>query len=392
LGKFLGFGIMSEESSSTTLRLKPKLKVGAESAPSATTSKVAPLSSSGESGVENEGGAGLKLKPRDNGVEAVAVAGMISEGQAAVDSRVRLKPRLTVQAEAQPASTVQTPAAIQPPAVIAPPAAAVVPPAAIAGAQDTGAVLIGGFKLRPKTTSDEPPPLPDSVPMASASPGAPPVPAAERQARVKPSPELVKSFSSGNTVSPFPRASKSGRRSALPMVVLLLLVSGGAYYAYATYIAPASSRPVAIDLAPASEDGAEPESLPGRLVGKAQEVVDARAGNLDGLEELGIESRSPAPFVPGSTESGVMASMPVREEVPPEPEPEMSAAFHRFVTEMRVNGVFQGDPPRALVNGRMVRAGEPLDMGLGIVFTGIDAEKHLILMREPSGARATKKY
>ncbi len=343
----------------------------------------------------------MQLQPKAKAVEKVAGASGLSDGQPAADSRVRLKPRLAAQAEGQSALAVEAPPAIAPPAVIVPPAPAVVPPPVTAGADDVGAVLIGGFKLRPKTTVDEPPPLPESgspAPSPVAAPAVPAVvpavPAAELRMRVKPSPELVKSFSSGNTVSPFPRASQSGKRSALTMVVLLLLVAGGAYYAYTTYIAPASSEPVAVDSASDPAVAAEPASLAGRLVGKAQDVVNARSGNLDGLEELGIESRSPASLTPGSTEPGVMASMPVRAEAPPppEPEPEMSAAFHRFVTEMRVSGVFQGDPPRAMVNGRTVRAGEPLDLGLGIVFTGIDAEKHLILMSEPSGARATKKY
>lgn len=355
---------------------------------------MASTSPPGEPAVKDDGGAGLKVMPRGTTAETGPVAGGIPDGQADVDSRVRLKPRLAARAEPQSDALARVSPTTPPPAVIVPPVAAGVPPSAIAATDDAGSTMVGGFKLRPKPAGDEPPPL--SLPGATVIPpegstAGVPAPAEAPRLRVKPSPELVKSFSSGNTAPPFPRATGSGKRSALTMVVLLLLVAGGAYYVHSTYIAPGSSEPVASDPAPAPADVAGPTSMPGRLVGKAQDVVNSRAGGLEGLEELGIESRAPA-ISTETTEPSVMASMPVRAEVPPAPEPEMSEAFHRFVTEMRVSGVFQGNPPRALVNGRMVRGGDPLDLGLGIVFTGIDAEKHLILMQEPSGARAAKKY
>lgn len=382
---------MSEESSSSPLRLKPKLKVDSESLASAMGINMASTSPPGESAVQDDGGLGLKLKPRGISSKSGPVADVTSEGQTAVDSRVRLKPRLAVRAEPQPEALAKVWPTTPPPAVIVPPVAAVVPPPLIAVTDDAGSTLVGGFKLRPKSAGDDPPPF--SLPGATVIPpegstAGVPAPAEAPRLRVKPSPELVKSFSSGNTAPPFPSATGSGKRSALTMVVLLLLVAGGAYYVYSTYIAPGSSEPVASDPAPGPADVAGPTSMPGRLVGKVQ---NSQADGLEGLEELGIESRVPA--IPADTiEPGVMASMPVRAEASPAPEPEISEAFHRFVTEMRVSGVFQGNPPRALVNGRMVRAGESLDLGLGIVFTGIDAENHLILMQEPLGARAAKKY
>lgn len=76
----------------------------------------------------------------------------------------------------------------------------------------------------------------------------------------------------------------------------------------------------------------------------------------------------------------------------PKPEVEPAPAFKRFVLEMRVNGVFQGDPRRAIINGRTVRPGELLDHDRGIVFHGIDPEKKLILMRGAGGSRMTRKY
>jgi hypothetical protein len=71
---------------------------------------------------------------------------------------------------------------------------------------------------------------------------------------------------------------------------------------------------------------------------------------------------------------------------------EASAAFRSFVANAKIGGVFQGNPPRALVNGRTTRAGETVDGGLGIMFDGIDAERKLIIFKDKSGATVARKY
>jgi hypothetical protein len=77
---------------------------------------------------------------------------------------------------------------------------------------------------------------------------------------------------------------------------------------------------------------------------------------------------------------------------PPPAPPAPSPRFVRYAESIRVSGVFQGSPSRALIDGRIVRAGDLLDPALGIKFVAVDADtKHLIL-EEPSGARMRVKY
>jgi len=59
---------------------------------------------------------------------------------------------------------------------------------------------------------------------------------------------------------------------------------------------------------------------------------------------------------------------------------------------VRISGVFQGAPPRALIDGRTVRAGEVVNAALGITFERIDAPRKLIVFRDRSGATVMRRY
>ncbi len=391
---------MSEESSSTPLRLKPKLRIEAEGA--SATSASAPESNPGDVGAQTDGEANqrMRLKPRlaaaDSG--ASPAAGPVVPVEAAVppataaETKVRLKPRLSAGSDVSAAPAPVAADDVPPP---------VLPAADVPGAivdQQAPAAMIGGFKLKPKAASEEPPPLPAAeaigkgtadaaVPTGTVE--APPPP----KFRVKPSPDVVKSFDETAKVTP-PPAEARRRSPVLVLALLVVLLGGGGYYGYfgyRTFLAPGG------EVAPEPAESAAtetPASLAGQMVAKARDAAAAQSGRFEGMEEAGAEALPPAaaktPPVPGAADS-VMAAMPPRVEAPA-PAPEPSAAFTRFVSEMRISGVFQGDPPRALINGRTIRAGEPIDIGLGIVFTGIDVDRRLIVMREASGAIAAKKY
>jgi hypothetical protein len=71
---------------------------------------------------------------------------------------------------------------------------------------------------------------------------------------------------------------------------------------------------------------------------------------------------------------------------------EASVAFRYLVTDAKVTGVYQGSPPRALINGRLMRVGHMLDEGLAISFEGIDAENRVLNFVDRSGARVSKGY
>ncbi len=72
--------------------------------------------------------------------------------------------------------------------------------------------------------------------------------------------------------------------------------------------------------------------------------------------------------------------------------PRASTAFKRFVADARITGVFQGNPPRALINGRTIRAGEVADPASGVVFDSIDSEAKTITFKDRAGNLVTRKY
>ncbi len=198
------------------------------------------------------------------------------------------------------------------------------------------------------------------------------------------------------------------RTQVLALGLGVVLLGAAGFFGYTLLLDPVPpppvlNRPVAQPKAtppPAQTAAADAASDAGKMIEKAQQALAVRAGNAPEMEAAAAAA-TPGGTTPGatatpapSTEAAPAAASTPVEVAPPPPEPEVepTPAFKRFVLEMRVNGVFQGDPPRALINGRTVRPGEFLDNGLGIVFHGIDPEKKLILMRDANGARMTRKY
>ncbi len=67
-------------------------------------------------------------------------------------------------------------------------------------------------------------------------------------------------------------------------------------------------------------------------------------------------------------------------------------AFRSWVTNVKINGVFQGSPARALINGRTVRAGQAVDDTLGITFDHLDTQTRMIVFRNRAGATVARRY
>lgn len=69
-----------------------------------------------------------------------------------------------------------------------------------------------------------------------------------------------------------------------------------------------------------------------------------------------------------------------------------SPEFRNFVASARISGVFQGSPARAFINGRLARAGDTVDMTLGVVFDHVDGPKKEIVFKDANGATVARKY
>jgi len=147
--------------------------------------------------------------------------------------------------------------------------------------------------------------------------------------------------------------------------------------------APAPSAPKLVD---------NPSSAAGKAIAKAREVVAAN----DKLEkEQGVtavleeSSATPVPPSADATESTKVVAAPVEPPVPP---PQPSEVFKQFVVDMRISGIFQGDPPRALVNGKMYRLGDVLEPNRKIELYKIDAEGKQLIFRDFTGATVLRRY
>jgi hypothetical protein len=76
-----------------------------------------------------------------------------------------------------------------------------------------------------------------------------------------------------------------------------------------------------------------------------------------------------------------------------EPPPPPSAAFRALVVNMKVNGVFQGNPGRALLNGRMLNTGDIIENRLGVILAEIDSTKKLLIFKDTrTGATMSRRY
>lgn len=139
---------------------------------------------------------------------------------------------------------------------------------------------------------------------------------------------------------------------------------------------------------PSSESQPAPASQAGRLIQAARKVTSREDAEMNDILSAGSSGEtSPARTIredshaTGPTASPAMSSSP-----------ETSASFVAFADAIRINGVFQGNPARASINGRIVRAGALLDASLGVTFDGIDPRSREIILRDTSGATIRKKY
>jgi hypothetical protein len=205
-----------------------------------------------------------------------------------------------------------------------------------------------------------------------------------------------------------------------------LVVAAGGYFVWEKFLA-APPAVTAATTPPAAFPGKPPAvtpsealnqiaAMPGAMVNKAQDVIATRRESEQGRVDAAVDGRelpdqrfldTPLPgnlggksqpdpsagqaptmvrtesqLAPGirMTTTDLVASAPVSEE------------FRAFASSARINGVFQGNPPRALINGRTYRAGETLDNILGVVFESVDADKKTITFKDRSGATITRKY
>jgi hypothetical protein len=151
--------------------------------------------------------------------------------------------------------------------------------------------------------------------------------------------------------------------------------------------APAASAPVVVS---------DPQSLPGKLVAQARDTAAAHDTAMTApVNEIIAATASASAAAPAAAAPPVAETPPAPAPAPEPvvvPRPEPSANFRAYVVNLKINGVFQGENARAMLNGKMYRLGETVDSSLGIVFLRLEPEEKRIVFEDAKGALMTRRY
>lgn len=326
---------------------------------------------------------------------------------------------------------------------VAPSFAPATPAPATPAPATTPSASAAPFVSPPVKTGRTPPPFPVVAQAAPGKTAAPfPVPHVALRAQVlEPQPEVSTTL---------PSSGKRGPRPALTIVAALVLLAGGGFFAWqhfmgtpaaspapAAAIAPPAAKQAAPNAAPvaasaASGSASSPAStsstapatpapapaanapatpsetlskfahLPANAIGKAKAALATREASGHTRPETlelgeatpaasGSPSAQPASAAKKSTAMTALApGLAASTQV--EAASAASATFRSFVANVKVSGVFQGTPARAVLNGRLTRSGETVDAALGIVFVGLDDERRNLVFKDRSGATVARRF
>ncbi len=180
--------------------------------------------------------------------------------------------------------------------------------------------------------------------------------------------------------------------------------TGAAIQNPATPPAAAANKPVA-PTPGLSETQNAIAHAPVNAINKAKDVIGKREGSGQGRDAVGAITDGDKPallaekpaVVPPAASQPVAISSTIAPGVSATNDnisaaAEASPQFRSFVANAKISGVFQGDPPRVMINGRLARAGDTVEPGLVITFDSIDPDKKLILFKDKAGAIVTRRY
>jgi hypothetical protein len=370
---------MSDETPPSPLRLRPRPRPESDPAP--------------EAGVEGET-AKLRLKPKlaPDPEPEVASEAQDVEVEAPVETP-RLKPRLNLEPDPEPVAEEEV--AAEQPLETDQPAEEVVeeepppPPMPEEGKVKLKIKLPGAVSPEAGAAEEEPPslpPFPVVAPPAEEEPieeppvlaDATPVPAPGRLLTVPPfggsRPAVFKRPRVPAALLAAERRKRIWKYVAIAVggVVLAGLVIGGAVMK----LTP--PPPTRVPPKPAFVPPIEPTVKP-VVVEKPPAAVVELPPVESGERVASTATIELAPGVTATTES-IKAV------------PNASLQFRSFVASAKISGVYQGNNPRAFINGRMVRAGEMIDDALEIHFDSVDAASRSIVFKDSTGATVSRRY
>jgi len=193
----------------------------------------------------------------------------------------------------------------------------------------------------------------------------------------------------------------------LSALIGVLILAAAASYLFIFHEEPPPTPPAAAATKPpAASTPNAPSTLPGKAIAKAQDTLAARRDSDHGRIDAMIDGETSSPSRPPNTpppSEPAPAPITATSQLAPgitattttsaiTDSPAASPAFRNWVANARINGVFQGTPARALINGRTFRAGQVIDDDLGIVFQGLTDDAKSIVFRDASGATITRRF
>jgi hypothetical protein len=224
----------------------------------------------------------------------------------------------------------------------------------------------------------------DSAPSSAQAENPPPQLSPAAQLAIATPPAVVAPASSP------PPETRPAFRASLEFILglaVLLLIAGG-YFGYRViFPKPVPAAVVVRPVHPAPAHKPAPIPHPAQLARKlsvANAAVKAESAELKAVMQTG----APAAAKPAAAPLAAVAAPPTPVTEPAAPSP----AFQAYVEGLIINGVFQGDPPRILVGGRLLRQGDVLDPTLGVVFVTVDPANGRVIFKDRTGATMTKRY
>jgi len=251
------------------------------------------------------------------------------------------------------------------------------------------------------------------APTSSASSASAPA-IAKAGEKAVPVPKKVSQISAKpmRRVLPPPKAQPAKMGPVVIAVLVIVLLGAGAFFAYQTFLKPSASvspPPTGPKPAPAVSSSStlevKPVAPPAQPVNSASVIIDAHV-TTPAPSPVVVMTPAPAapsppvsPPVEAKTSSVPSAPLPapaipaaqaVRIDLAPSDA--ASPAFKAFISNLHVNGVFQGEHPRVLIGNSTFYVGDVIDQDLGVVFTGIDPVRELALFKDSTGVTLVKKY
>ncbi|MBL9186024.1 MAG: hypothetical protein JNK23_00960 [Opitutaceae bacterium] len=203
-------------------------------------------------------------------------------------------------------------------------------------------------------------------------------------------------------------AQKRGSGRLLMTLLVLAVLGAGGYFGW-QHFGPklASGAPAPVAAAAAAVNLPDPTAtlnkiahIPVNAINKAQDAIAARRASgqtrVDAVAagEEAPDKPVPKPLAapPPNTALAMTAVAPGLAATTQVEAASASPAFVAWVVNAKINGVFQGTPARAMINGRLTRAGDLVDPALGISFDHIEADRKQIIFKDATGATVVRKY